>query len=421
MTHFRPDRTNITVNYEGMNFGQSVAYGALGSLTGGSCGLNSVWQMPRYPYMAGGCCSSSNSQIVGNAILGGINMLFQCVHSYHSDRKEAKAVNEEKVATAKSNVKALNKEIAALESEQEALKVDINTATDLSGVKKYLLTQYNAYDSAKTAFDAYQNKKDIYTQKITELEEIQNDNPETIKRINALKLEQVEKKVEAKTAFDSAKRELSKAISERKAEIKEQLETKTNDRDEAQEIIDGAKTTTSAPSASTQPDPNASLSEKINDYDSNTASRKFGLTKNSDLKSKLAAFRKASDKLAQDPFSLTKDELEILNNSTTLASELNNKDVTETANAIYTDLSGFAEKNKNKLEQLKRIIIDKKPNVNDLNTPYYKKQDRMVNGKNYTIYNGRNSSDEYIIENNNVVPITQVRDGNLFHKATYKK
>ena len=249
MTHFRPDRTNITVNYEGMNFGQSVAYGALGSLTGGGCGINSVWQMSGYPYMAGGCCSSSNSQILGNVIYGGINTLFQCVQSYHSDRKEAKAANEKEVATAKSNVKALDKEIAALKSEQNALDVNIDTETDLSGVKKYLPTQYNAYDSAKTAFDAFQNGTDTYSRQIANLENIKNENPNAEEKIKALKLEQATEKGKAETAFDSAKKALSKAISERNAEITEQLETKTNDRDEAQEIIDEAKTTSSSSSS----------------------------------------------------------------------------------------------------------------------------------------------------------------------------
>ena len=420
MGHFGSNKIDINYNYPNMNFGEAIAYGALGSLTGmggyGSC--NSIYTMPGVMSSCGGY-APTNQQVGMYAAYMGLDTITKCVFSYISQRREDK----EAKATAKENIKALEKDIKALETEQTALNIKIDettTETQLSGVKKYFPTQVDTYRTAKATCDSFANGTDEYSAKIAAQETVKDEKGQITatakKEIEELRSKRASAEVDAKRALKEAIRKLNSDISDRQAEITSELETKKTALNEA----NGTANTTNSGS-STQTASNNSLSEKINDYDGNAATRKLGLTKNSKVKTELAAFRKASDKLAQDPYALTEDELGLLSddNVKTLCSKLEEADNTESAQSIISDLEKFYANNKTQLEKLNRIIKEKKPTIEDLNPPYFKKQNRMVNGKMETIYNGRNSGDEYIIQDGNVVKLNEVKKGTLFNKAQY--
>ncbi len=146
------------------------------------------------------------------------------------------------------------------------------------------------------------------------------------------------------------------------------------------------------------------------------------------IKDDMAAFRKASDKFAQNPYSLTSAEIETLEGAKNLAREISNSDNTDGAKAIIKGLNTWQGKDNKKLEKLGNVknLID--GNINKTIFEEAKSygcftvKERKVGNKTETVYVDKYHNQQYILDNEgNPIKVEHSQKGNLFHKAQYQQ
>ena len=162
------------------------------------------------------------------------------------------------------------------------------------------------------------------------------------------------------------------------------------------------------------------MSSNINGVDG------FGLSrlvdgKNS-IKDQLAAFRKASDKFTNNPSSLTEDDIKALQNAENLADTIDKgNNQSESMKQVSSQLRAWAATHGSDIERFTNITSGN-ASADDIKNSgsYFEKQDRVVNGKKHTIYNGKGSNDSYYIDDKGQAHhLTYTQKGNLFQKAQY--
>ena len=198
--------------------------------------------------------------------------------------------------------------------------------------------------------------------------------------------------------IDDAKKAKENAINEYKEKIDKEIAQKKQEKQDLQ-----------------------GLTENLNKKDGNFLSR--AVDGKDTIKDKMAAFKKASSKYAQNPYSLSKEEVETLLSASTLASSISESDQSETSQSIVRALQVWSKGDRqDTLQMLKSAYNGNISDVATLNKlaqgGFLTKSDRKVGNKTQTVYSGGEHS--YIINGESVQSITKTQNGNLFHKAQYQ-
>ena len=174
--------------------------------------------------------------MISGVLIGGISKAIE-------GRGAAIAERQEKLDTAKNNVKSLNKEIDEIESQQKDLVIPAKGEKTSSALIKLCPTEANAYNSSLATYNDIDKRTEDYYKNDPEIKSLLEATPKDQGKIN----KKVADKINAdKIAYFNGELEaklnaLQTAVNEKKRANDEKLNTLRSDLKEAQKIIDDVK------------------------------------------------------------------------------------------------------------------------------------------------------------------------------------
>ena len=147
------------------------------------------------------------------------------------------------------------------------------------------------------------------------------------------------------------------------------------------------------------------------------------LSKKSSQGNQIHNYMALKDKFEADPTSLTKEELETLQNAGEFGNNLAQNNI-GTAKQFGEQLTAWHSNNSAKIDEALKFynrVENGQATEADLNNSnYFKTQKSYVGDKLATVFNGKGDNDEYTIQNDKVVALDRTKKGTAVNRAHFK-